>query len=186
MKLLEKPVGLLVNFHVSDFKDGFKVLRWSLHVSRVSHICVRVEKNTWRYDKIRGVKKVSTYRVYRKYLCKGWKKIREDIIRYAEKKSLLVSHVSRVSVSYWKKIRADMIRYAEKNIIFAIIWRGFLAYCYFSLSSLIWGRKVMIIFRFRIMISRNGIISTPETRSLTAGILSRLQQVHFIICWCNK
>ena len=27
MKLLEKPVGLLVNFHVSDFKDGFKVLR---------------------------------------------------------------------------------------------------------------------------------------------------------------
>ena len=27
MKLLEKPTGLLVNFHVSDFKDGFKVLR---------------------------------------------------------------------------------------------------------------------------------------------------------------
>lgn len=27
MKLLEKPVGLLVNFHVSDFRDGFKVLR---------------------------------------------------------------------------------------------------------------------------------------------------------------
>lgn len=27
MKLLDKPAGLLVNFHVSDFKDGFKVLR---------------------------------------------------------------------------------------------------------------------------------------------------------------
>ncbi len=27
MKLLEKPAGLLVNFHVSDFKDGYKVLR---------------------------------------------------------------------------------------------------------------------------------------------------------------
>lgn len=27
MKILEKPVGLLVNFHVSDFRDGFKVLR---------------------------------------------------------------------------------------------------------------------------------------------------------------
>lgn len=27
MKLLYKPAGLLVNFHVSDFRDGFKVLR---------------------------------------------------------------------------------------------------------------------------------------------------------------
>ncbi len=27
MKLLDKPVGLLINFNVSDFKDGYRVVR---------------------------------------------------------------------------------------------------------------------------------------------------------------
>ena len=27
MKLLEKPVGLLVNFDVNDFKEGYKIIK---------------------------------------------------------------------------------------------------------------------------------------------------------------
>lgn len=38
MKLLDKKVGLLVNFDVSDFKQGYKVIKHNLHVSCVSQV----------------------------------------------------------------------------------------------------------------------------------------------------
>ena len=42
----------------------------SPRIACIASIGVVLKKDTCRYDKIRGVKKVSTYRVYRVYRCR--------------------------------------------------------------------------------------------------------------------